>query len=158
MQFEQLNLDCMKMELCAQVGLWIQVSNVRFRMWWLKANLGKGHWWEVEILLCPLLSEISSSQSFLGLAQLAFTGSQNSAPYPPCKRPVSFLRHWLFVSSWREGCGVDYFFNAIGLSTPLLFYSCSYIFYGIPPTPTCFCGIFTYKVFQEWDHVFVLPG
>lgn len=110
------------------VGLWIQVSNVSFRMWWLKANLGKGHWWEVEVSLCPLLSEISSFPSFLGLAQFTFLGSRNSSPHPPCKRQVSFLWHGLFVGSWSEDCGVGSFSPAIGLCFPC---SCSHFLCGI---------------------------
>lgn len=110
------------------VGLWIQVSNVSFRMWWLKANLGKGHWWKVEVSLCPLLSEISSSPSFHGLAQFTILGRQNSSPHTACKRQVSFLWHWLFVGSCSEDSGVGSFSPAIGLCFP---YSCSHFLYGI---------------------------
>ena len=111
----------MRVELCVQVGLWIQVYNVSFRTWWLRVNVGKGHWWEVEVLLCPLLSEISPSQNFLGLAQLSFIGSQNSSPNPMCKRPISLLPYWLIVSSWGEGCVVWHILKAIGLRAPPLF-------------------------------------
>lgn len=122
MQFVQRNLNCMKMELCVQVGLWIQVYNVSFRVWWWKANLGEGHRWQVDVLWYPLLSEIPP-QNFLGLLQLSFIRSQNSSPYPT-RRGSSLQQHQLFVSSWRDCCVVCCFFNGVDLRTPPL--PCSY--------------------------------
>lgn len=110
------------------VGLWIQVSNVSFRMWWLKANLGKGHWWEVEVSLCPLLSETSSFPSFLGLAQFTFLGSRNSSPHSTLQKAGLLPLTRAFVSSWSEDCGVGSFSPAIGLCFPR---SCSHFLCGI---------------------------
>ena len=136
-QLVHLNIDCMKTELCVQVCLWIQVYNESFRMWWLKANLGEGHWWEVDVLFCRLLSEIPS-QNVLGLVQLNFICSQNSSPYPTHKRPVSLRQHWLFVSIWREGCVAWYFFNVVGLRTPPHLHSYFMVFYLHQAVPTEF--------------------
>ena len=134
------------------VGLWIQVSNVSFRMWWLKANLGKGHWWEVEVSLCPLLSEISSSLSFLGLAQFTFLGSRNSPTMQKagllpltlalCRQSERRLWSRLFLPCYRPFLPL--------LLLPLTLWDSA--------TPSCFCGSFIYRVVLEWDHVLFIPG
>lgn len=127
-QFVQLNIKCMKMELCVQAGLWIQVYNTSFRKWWLKANLWKGHLMRGWGFIMSTLGWNFINPEFPWSGSTQLHEQPELITLPKVQKAPLFPSTLVLCQQLREGCVVWYDLSTIGLRTlPLSPLMCPHI-------------------------------